>query len=56
MTREDIESQENEISKASKSNSKPFWNFVKQKKKGTESIPNLTKKDGELTVPDQKKQ
>ena len=34
---------------------KPFWIFVKQKTKRTESIPNLTKQDGELTVSDQEK-
>ena len=32
LTREEIESQENEISKASKSNPNLFWNCVKQKR------------------------
>ena len=53
MTREEIEGQENEISKASKSNPELFRSYVKQKSKRTESIPNLTKEDGELTASDQ---
>ena len=54
-TREEIESRENEITKASKSNRNFFWNYVEQKTKRTESIPNLPKEDGELTVSDQEK-
>ena len=54
-TREEIKSQENDISKASKSNQNLCWNYVKQKTKRTEAIPNLTKEDGELTVSDQEK-
>ena len=46
MTKEETVSQENEFSKASKSNPKLFWNYVKQKTKRTEFIPNLTKEDG----------
>ena len=45
VTREEIESQENEILKASKSNPKLFWKYAKQKTKRTESIRNLTKED-----------
>ena len=55
MTRKEIESQENDISKASESNTKLFWIYVKQKTKQTGSLPNLTKEDGELTVSDQEK-
>ena len=47
--------QENEISKASKSNTELFWSYVKQKSKRIESIPNLTKEDVELAVSDQEK-
>ena len=55
MTREKIESQENEISKTSKSDPKLSRNYVKQKTKRTESIPSLPKEEGELTVSDQEK-
>ena len=55
MTREEIERQEIEISKASKSNPKLVWNYVKQKTKRPESVPNLTEEDRELTVSDQEK-
>ena len=54
-TREEIEGQENEISKASKSNTELFWSYVKQKSKRIESIPNLTKEAVELAVSDQEK-
>ena len=55
IAREEIESQENESLKASKSNCKPFWSNVKRKTKRTESTPNLTKEDGNQTVSDQEK-